>query len=105
MTEEIRPPEPVTSVEAEVQSEPKIRIEEFKINGEELVKKVRELIQQGNTRRLILKNEDGQILIEIPLTFGVVGGVIGTAMFPMLAAVGAIGAMVARLTLVVEKKE
>ncbi|MEB3827195.1 DUF4342 domain-containing protein [Phormidium sp. CCY1219] len=105
MTQDRQPQEPVTSVETEVQAEPNVRVEEFKLNGEDLVKKVKELIQEGNTRRLILKNEEGHVLIEIPLTVGVVGGVLGTAVFPVFAAVGAIGAMVARLTLVVEKKE
>lgn len=105
MTQDRQPQEPVTSVEPEVQAEPNVRVEEFKLNGEDLVKKVKELIQEGNTRRLILKNEEGHVLIEIPLTVGVVGGVLGTAVFPVFAAVGAIGAMVARLTLVVEKKE
>ena len=82
-----------------------VNVEEFKISGDTLVSKVKELIQQGNTRRIIIKNEEGRTLIEIPLTLGVVGGVVGAAMFPVIAAIGAIGAVVAHLTLVVEKRE
>lgn len=113
MTEPIRPEEPIGTppqepvipIDPEVQTNSNVRVEEFKLNGDDLVKKVRELIQQGNARRIVIKNEEGQTLIEIPLTVGVVGGTIGVALFPVVAAVGAIGAMVARLTLVVEKKE
>ena len=70
-----------------------------------MVVKIKELIHQGNIRRIILKNEEGRVLIEIPLTVGVVGGVLSAALFPMMAAVGAIGAMVAHLTIVLEKHE
>jgi Domain of unknown function (DUF4342) len=81
-----------------------IGVEEFSIKGDALGAKIKELIHQGNIRRIILKNEEGHILIEIPLTVGVVGGAIGAAFFPILAAVGSIGAMVAHLTIVVEKQ-
>jgi Domain of unknown function (DUF4342) len=83
----------------------KIGVEEFSIKGDALGAKIKELLHQGNIRRIILKNEEGHILIEIPLTVGVVGGVISAALFPILAAVGSIGAMVAHLTIVVEKRE
>jgi hypothetical protein len=79
--------------------------EEFRIQGDELVAKVKALIHAGNIRRIIVKNEAGHTLIEIPLTVGVVGGVLSAALFPVLAAVGAIGAVVAHLTLVIEKHE
>lgn len=82
-----------------------INTEEFRIQGDELVAKVKALIHEGNIRRIILKNEAGHTLIEIPLTVGVVGGVLSAALFPVLAAVGAIGAVVAHLTLVIEKRE
>lgn len=80
------------------------RVEEFSVNGDSLVGKVKELIEEGNARRIIIKNQEGHTLIEIPLTVGVVGGALGVLAFPVTAALGAIGAMVARLTLVVEKK-
>jgi Domain of unknown function (DUF4342) len=84
--------------------EAKMGVEEFAITGDALVAKIKELIHQGNIRRIILKNEEGRTLIEIPLTVGVVGGVLSAALFPVMAAVGAIGAMVAHLTIVVEKR-
>jgi CBS domain-containing protein len=88
----------------EAEPEEKVSVEEFTINGDALVSKVKELIHEGNIRRIIIKNDEGRILIEIPLTVGVVGGVISAALFPVVAAVGVIGAMVAHLTLVIEKK-
>jgi len=72
---------------------------EVKIRGEDLLAKIRELIHQGNIRRLIVKNEQGRTLIEIPLTIGVVAALA----LPVLAAVGAIAALAADLTVVVEK--
>jgi Domain of unknown function (DUF4342) len=83
----------------------KVKTEEFRLQGDELVAKVKTLIHEGNIRRIILKNEAGHTLIEIPLTVGVVGGVLSAAFFPVLAAVGAIGGVVAHLTLVIEKRE
>jgi Domain of unknown function (DUF4342) len=95
----------VVSQELQVKTEEKVNVEEFRINGDALVAKVKELIHQGNIRRIFIKNEEGRTLIEIPLTFGVVGGVVSAALFPVVAAVGVIGAMVAHLTVVIEKKE
>lgn len=91
--------------ESEVKDEEKVSVEEFSINGDVLVTTIKELIHQGNIRRIIIKNEEGRTLIEIPLTVGVVGGVISAALFPVVAAAGVIGAMVTHLKLVVEKKE
>jgi Flp pilus assembly pilin Flp len=73
--------------------------EEFRLDGSEIISKIHELIHQGNIRRIIIKNEEGKTLIEIPLILGLVGA----ALAPVLAAVGAIGALVAKLTIVVEK--
>jgi Domain of unknown function (DUF4342) len=94
----------VVPTEAEVKTEEKVSVEEFTINGHDLVAKVKELVHKGNIRRIIIKNEEGRILIEIPLTVGVVGGVLSAALFPVIAAVGVIGAMVAHLTVVIEKR-
>ncbi len=77
------------------------RREEFKLDGGKVVDKVKELIHAGNIRRIILKNEEGRTVIEIPLTLGVVGA----ALLPVLAAVGAIAALAASMTIVVEKIE
>lgn len=97
----------VESIPLETDTTPKtdVRVEEFSLNGDALVAKVRELIHQGNIRRIIVKNEQGNVLIEIPLTVGVVGGAIGVTLFPVIAAVGAIGALVAHLTIAIEKVE
>ncbi|MBX4189418.1 DUF4342 domain-containing protein [Candidatus Parcubacteria bacterium] len=75
--------------------------EEFKINGEELVAKVKELVHQGNIRRLSIRNEAGETVIEIPLTFGA----IGILLVPSLAAIGAVAALLTKCTIVVEKKD
>jgi hypothetical protein len=77
----------------------RVQTHEFKIQGENLVAKVKELVHQGNIRRIILKDGQGKILIEIPLTVGVVGAVL----LPVWAAIGAIAAIAADLTVVVEK--
>lgn len=76
-----------------------VHSEEFRINGDALVTKVKELLREGNIRRLIIKNEKGEVLIEIPMTLGVVGAIV----LPVWAALGAIAALAANLTIVVEK--
>lgn len=78
---------------------PDVHTEEFRVNGEELLAKIKSLIHEGNIRRIIIKDKDGKVLIEFPLTFGVVGLVLA----PTLAAVGAIAALVTEATIVVEK--
>ena len=82
----------------------RVTVEEFKISGDALVAKIKALIRQGNIRRIIIKNETGHTLIEIPLTVGVIGGAVGAALFPVVAALGVIGTMVAHLTVVVERQ-
>jgi hypothetical protein len=77
------------------------RTEEFHVNGEELIAKIKDLIHQGNIRRIIIKDKDGKTLIEFPMTFGVVGMVLA----PTLAAVGAVAALIGEATIVVEKKD
>lgn len=94
-----------TPLETPAYTQEKVSVEEVKINGDDLVAKVKELIHEGNIRRIIIKNEEGRILVEVPLTVGVVGGVIGAALFPVIAAVGAIGALVAHLTIIIERTE
>ena len=80
-------------------AEKKTTQEEFRVNGEELLAKVKEIIKEGNVRRLIIKDKDGKTLIEIPLTVGVIGIVLA----PVLAAVGAIAALVTECSIVVER--
>lgn len=79
----------------------KSKKEEFILAGSEVIEKIKAIISEGNARRIILKGEDGKILVEFPLTLGIVG----VALAPVLAAVGAIAALVAKLTLVVEKDD
>lgn len=76
-------------------------VEEFQVLGANLVDKVKELIHQGNVRRIIIKNEQGDTLVEIPVTLAAIG-VVGA---PVLAAVGAIAGIVTKCTLVVERRE
>jgi CBS domain-containing protein len=82
-------------------TEGKFRTEEVKVSGDDLVAKVKELVHEGNIRRVIIKNEDGKTLIEIPLTLGLVGAVL----LPVWAALGAIAALVTDCTIIVEKVE
>lgn len=74
--------------------------ETFKVNGEELLKKVKDLIKEGNIRKITIKNKEGKTLIILPLTLGVIGAVLA----PTLAAVGAIAALVTECTVSVERK-
>ncbi len=75
--------------------------EEFKVSGEDVLKKVKELIKEGNIRRIIIKDEEDKVLIEMPLTIGVVGALL----LPFFAAIGTIAALVTKCTIVVEKKD
>lgn len=75
-------------------------VEEHRISGERLVSRVKELVHQGNIRRIILKNEAGHTILEIPLTVGVVGAVL----VPVWVALGSIAALASHYTLVVEKR-
>jgi hypothetical protein len=77
------------------------RTEEFRVKGEEVLGKIKELIHEGNIRRIIIKDRDGKTMIEFPLTFGVVGAVLA----PTLAAVGAVAALIGEATIVVEKAD
>lgn len=74
--------------------------ESFKVSGEDLLKKVKELIREGNVRQISIVDKKGKTLIVLPLTIGVVGAVLA----PMLAAVGAIAALVTECTIKVERK-
>ena len=81
--------------------EKKSRIEEFKVEGDNILNKLKEILHQGNIRRIFLKGEDGKTFLEIPLTVGVVGALI----VPVWAAIGAAAALVSKMTIVVEKTE
>ena len=80
-------------------TEKNVHTEEFKVSGEKMIAKVKELVHEGNIRRIIIKDAEGKTLIEAPLTIGVVGAVL----LPVWAALGAIAALTAELTIVIEK--
>jgi hypothetical protein len=82
-------------------SEEKVRTEEFRVNGEELLTKIKNLLKEGNIRRISIKDKEGKVVFEIPLTFGVVGALLA----PQLVAIGAIAALLTEATVVVEKTE
>ena len=75
--------------------------QEFKLSGESVLSKIKELVHEGNVHRVTIKNDDGHTLIEIPLTIGVVGALL----LPVWAAIGAIAALAASLTIVVERTD
>jgi hypothetical protein len=75
--------------------------EDFRVKGDELIAKLKDLIREGNVRRVIVKNDDGNTLVEIPLTVGVVGAVL----IPVWAALGAIAALVTDCTITIERRE
>ncbi len=77
----------------------KTRVEEFEVTGEKLIETVKQIVRGGNIRRVTIKSEKGESLIEFPLTLGVAGALI----LPQLAAVGAIAALVTKCSIVVEK--
>ncbi|MFZ5983574.1 MAG: DUF4342 domain-containing protein [Acidobacteriota bacterium] len=79
----------------------RVRREEFSVSGDELLGRVKDLIHGGNIRRITIKNAEGETLIEVPLTLGVVGAVL----LPVWAALGALAALVARLRIVIERVE
>lgn len=73
--------------------------ESYQVKGEELLKKVKEIIREGNVRRITITNKDGKVLVVFPLTIGVIGAVL----VPVLAAVGTIAALVTECTISVER--
>lgn len=82
-------------------SDESVRREEFKVDGDVLLAKIKELVHEGNIRRVIIKNEEGRTLIDMPLTVGVVGALLA----PQLAAIGAIAALLSSGTIIVEKAQ
>lgn len=75
--------------------------EEFKVSGDDVVKVIKRIVAEGNARRIIIKNEGGDTFVEFPLTVGAIGAVL----LPLWAAVAAIAALVAKCTIVVEKRD
>ena len=77
----------------------KSRTEEFSVSGEALLGKVKEIVREGNVRRITIKNAEGRTIVEFPLTIGVIGALL----LPMWAAIGAVAALVTSCTIVVER--
>ena len=75
--------------------------EEFRLNGEEILQKIKALIHEGNVRRVIIKNKEGRVVMEFPLTLGLAG----TLLAPTLAAIGAAAAILTEATLVIERAD
>jgi repressor of nif and glnA expression len=75
--------------------------EEFSVSADNLIERVKELLHEGNITRIIVKDEAGKVLLEIPATVGVVGVVLA----PWLAALGVIAALVTNCRVVVERRE
>jgi hypothetical protein len=74
---------------------------EFRVKGEDLVRRVKDVVHEGNVRRIIIKDEQGKTYFEIPLTLGVVGAVL----MPVWAAIGAVAALASNFTIEVQKRE
>ena len=79
----------------------KTKKEEFKVNGEQVMTKIKQLITESNIRKITIKDKSGKELMTFPLTIGVVGTVIA----PVLAAVGALAALIGECTISVERDE
>jgi Domain of unknown function (DUF4342) len=86
-----------------IMNDKKTTSEQFEVAGDNLLAKVRELIHEGNVRRISLKREDGTALVEIPLNAGLAVTVLTAALAPVLVAIGAIAAVLSQVTLVVER--
>ena len=78
----------------------KVTEDSFSVSGEELLKKIKELIREGNVREITIENKEGKTVMVLPLTVGV----IGAALLPPLAAVGAIAALLSECTIRVKRK-
>jgi hypothetical protein len=87
--------------EEEKKTQEKKTEETFRVSGAEIWDKINEIVKEGNARRIVIKNEKNEVLIEFPLTVGAVGVVLA----PIFAAVGAIAALAMKCTIVVERRE
>lgn len=90
-----------TMADQQQQQQGKVWTEELKVQGDALLGKVKELAHEGNVRRIIIKDTKGKTLLEVPLTVGVVGALVA----PVAAAIGAVAALAADYSIVIERKE
>ncbi len=77
--------------------------EQIEVTGGHLVEKIKELVHEGNVRRIIIKDSDGRTVMELPVTVGVVGSVVGVLVAPTMAAIGALAALAADYSIEVER--
>lgn len=99
---------PVQTEPVETKEETKAEstwIEEIEVAGGQLVERVKELVAEGNIRRLILRTQDDKLIMEIPLTAGAVFGGVVTLFAPLLAALGALAALIARVKVQIVRTE
>jgi hypothetical protein len=90
---------------AEAPKEEHTWVEEIEMASDQLVSRVKELIAEGNVRRLVIRKPDGDVLMEVPLTAGVAVGGVFTIIAPVLAAIGALAALIARVKVEVVRVE
>ena len=83
------------------QPDPAPRVDEFSVTGEQVLEFLKKILHEGNIRRIVLRDEVGKTLLEIPVTIGVVGAIL----LPVWAAIGAAAALVAKMTIVIERTE
>jgi uncharacterized membrane protein YvbJ len=79
----------------------KVAQEEFTVSSDDLIQRVKELLHEGNVTRIIVKDMNGKVLLEIPATVGVIGAIIA----PWLAALGVTAALATKCRIVVERRE
>ena len=102
MTDEQTPPQgDAPQTDTPPQADPKPATEEFSLTGEQVIEFLKKILHEGNVRRVVLKDESGKTLLEIPVTIGVVGVIL----LPVWAAIGAAAALVAKMTIVIERTE
>jgi hypothetical protein len=77
------------------------RVDEFSVTGDQVLEFLKKILHEGNIRRIVLRDESGKTLLEIPVTIGVVGAIL----LPVWAAIGAAAALVAKMTIVIERTE
>jgi hypothetical protein len=102
MTDEPTPPQTdAPQTDTPPQADPKPATEEFSLTGEQVIEFLKKILHESNVRRVVLKDESGKTLLEIPVTIGVVGVIL----LPVWAAIGAAAALVAKMTIVIERTE
>ena len=103
MSDEQTTPQAETPPQADTppQSGSAPRVDEFSVTGDQVLEFLKKILHEGNIRRVVLRDESGKTLLEIPVTIGVVGVIL----LPVWAAIGAAAALVAKMTIVIERSE